>query len=144
MNRTPPFLFRTSLLCLLCLGLLLSGCTTRQAKVPGSSSETQRGLELVILHVNDTHSHVAGIDKYGNASFSEAKSRGGYGRIAAAIRQAKAESDNVLALDAGDQFLGALGAYSPSFRTDAEKRTILLETLRETAESIRTKLIKRD
>lgn len=108
MNRTPPFLFRTSLLCLLCLGLLLSGCTTRQAKVPGSSSETQRGLELVILHVNDTHSHVAGIDKYGNASFSEAKSRGGYGRIAAAIRQAKAESDNVLALDAGDQFQGTL------------------------------------
>lgn len=46
--------------------------------------------------------------------------------------------------DAGDQFLGALGAYTPSFRTDAEKRTILLETLRETAESIRTKLIKRD
>lgn len=89
--------------CVLCLGLLLAGCAVSQAK-----PQAQDGLELVILHVNDTHAHVAGIDKRGNAAFAEADSRGGYGRIAAAIDRARAAGDNVLALDAGDQFQGTL------------------------------------
>ena len=46
--------------------------------------------------------------------------------------------------DSGNHFIAALGAYSPSFRTDEAKRNLLLETLRETAESIQSKLIKRD
>lgn len=105
MKQKPFFLLRASLLCLACLGLFLSGCTTRQAR---ERADAPHGLELVILHVNDTHAHVAGIDPRGNAAFSEAGSRGGYGRIAAAIRQARAAGDNVLALDAGDQFQGTL------------------------------------
>lgn len=95
---------RSIMLPMLVLGsLLISACATK-APVP----EKVAGLELLILHTNDTHAHVAGIDKYGNAAFDTAKSRGGYGRIAAAIRKAKAEHDNVLALDAGDQFQGSL------------------------------------
>lgn len=85
--------------------LLASGCAcaerdSREAKAPG--------LELVILHVNDTHSHVAGIDRYGNAAFSTAGSRGGLSRTAAAVQTAKMNRDNVIALDAGDQFQGTL------------------------------------
>lgn len=102
-NGTYRFLLRTTLACILSLGLLLPGCARHQAR-----ESAQDGLELVILHVNDTHAHVAGIDKYGNAAFSEAESRGGYGRIAEAVRRARAVGDNVLALDAGDQFQGTL------------------------------------
>lgn len=90
---------------LLLSALLLSGCAGagrdyRTAEAPG--------LDLVILHVNDTHAHVAGIDRYGNAAFSAAESRGGLSRTAAAIQTAKMNQDNVIALDAGDQFQGTL------------------------------------
>lgn len=105
MHRIPSLFLQAPLLCLVGLGLLLSGCTAGR---PAESAAAQDGLELVILHVNDSHAHVAGIDANGNAGFSEAGSRGGYGRIAAAIRQARAAGDNVLALDAGDQFQGTL------------------------------------
>jgi len=84
--------------------LAISGCAGKDFSPKGERG----GLDLVILHTNDTHSHVAGIDKYGNASFDESKSRGGLARISAAIRNAKAEKDNVIALDAGDQFQGTL------------------------------------
>lgn len=84
---------------------LCSGCMAGQ-DVPASAQND--GLELTILHVNDTHSHVAGIDARGNAAFAEEGSRGGLGRIAAAVARAKARNDNVLALDAGDQFQGTL------------------------------------
>lgn len=90
---------------LLLIGCLwLPGCAPREATSP----EKAQGLELVILHTNDTHAHVAGIDAYGNAAFDQRTSRGGLARIAAAIRDAKAKNDNVIALDAGDQFQGTL------------------------------------
>ena len=84
-------------------GILVSGCTPRQAP-----TSPQGGLELTVLHVNDTHSYAAGCDAYGNAIFSEEGSHGGLSRIAMTVRQAKAQHDNVLALDAGDQFQGTL------------------------------------
>lgn len=83
---------------------LLHGCSVRQLPQPDSGG----GLELTVLHTNDIHSHIAGVDKHGNACFEEPGCRGGMGRIAAAIRSAKAENDNVVALDAGDQFQGTL------------------------------------
>ncbi len=89
--------------CLLLVEMLFPvGCTVK-APVPQS-----RGLELVVLHTNDTHSHIAGIDKYGNAAFDPAQSRGGLGRIVAAVNAAKKEKDNLVVLDAGDQFQGTL------------------------------------
>ncbi len=87
----------------LLLVALLAGCAGRNAQ-PGETKE----LALLILHTNDTHSYLAGLDARGNACFAEDGCRGGMGRIAAAIRTAKAKSDNVLALDAGDQFQGTL------------------------------------
>ena len=64
--------------------------------------------DLLILHVNDTHAYVAGQDEHGNYCVDDAKCRGGLARIAAAIKAARARSEKVLALDAGDVFQGTL------------------------------------
>ncbi len=95
--------FRLGLSCLLA-AMTLNGC----ARQPVPDQSESAGLELIILHANDTHSFIAGIDKYGNASFDEKKSRGGLGRIVSAINSEKKLHDNVIALDAGDQFQGTL------------------------------------
>ena len=91
---------------LLAAGITLSGCAWEGC--PLNFLKEKKGLELTVLHTNDTHSHVAGIDKYGNAAFGTEKSVGGLGRIAAAVKAAKAEKDNVIFVDAGDQFQGTL------------------------------------
>lgn len=91
---------------LIIAGLILSGCT-HHGEHP-HHPKGKKGLELVVMHTNDTHSHVAGIDKYGNAAFSVEKSVGGLGRLASAIKSFKNEKDNVIVLDAGDQFQGTL------------------------------------
>lgn len=92
-----------SVLALLLAMVLLPACQSGRVIVG-----EEKGLELVVLHTNDTHSHIAGVDKYGNACFADADCTGGMGRIAAAINAAKAEHDNIIALDAGDQFQGTL------------------------------------
>jgi len=104
MRSCPKNIFVLSLL--LAAGITLSGCAWEGS--PFSLFKERKGLELVVLHTNDTHSHVAGIDKYGNAAFGTEKSVGGLGRIAAAVKAAKAEKDNVIFVDAGDQFQGTL------------------------------------
>ena len=43
-----------------------------------------RDFELVIAHVNDTHSHAAGTDRFGNAAYDQESSPGGAARLAAA------------------------------------------------------------
>ena len=83
------------------LALFLPGC----AKTVPPQSEP---LELVLLHTNDTHSYVAGRDKYGNACMTSTDCVGGMGRIAAVVRDERRKADNVLVLDAGDQFQGTL------------------------------------
>lgn len=82
---------------------VLAGC--------GEKSVPQRqedGLELVILHTNDTHSFLAGMDGYGNACLENGDCAGGLGRVAFAVKAARAQKDNVIAVDAGDQFQGTL------------------------------------
>ena len=76
--------------------------------VPVSVMAQSGELELRLLHANDTHAFLAGTDARGRACFASAACRGGMGRIAAAIRQARGGQDNVIALDAGDQFQGTL------------------------------------
>lgn len=78
--------------------LLLWGC----AKQPAPS------LDLVLLHTNDIHSYVAGRDEDGNACPQSADCTGGMGRIAAVAQAERRKADNVLLLDAGDQFQGTL------------------------------------
>jgi len=91
---------------LLAAGLSLSGCAWEGC--PLNFLKEKKGLELTVLHTNDTHSHVVGIDKRGNAAFSVEKSIGGLGRVASAVKSIKAEKDNVIFVDAGDQFQGTL------------------------------------
>ena len=86
-----------------CAILVLVSCAPRQAR---HSVDTK--ADLLILHTNDTHSHIAGIYKDGGACFDDTNCRGGLARIAAAIKDAKAQGANVLALDAGDMFQGTL------------------------------------
>ena len=58
---------------LLAIGLLLPGCTVQ----PWQTLDQSQPLELRILHTNDMHSHIAGIDNYGNACVADADCRGG-------------------------------------------------------------------
>ena len=88
---------------ILVLPFMINGCAGKH----GARGQ-EDGLELTILHTNDTHSRVAGFDEKGNACLSDENCTGGSGRIAAAIRSAKEKNDNVIALDAGDQFQGTL------------------------------------
>ncbi len=83
--------------------LMAWGCAGKQHVDP-----EKKGLEVLLLHTNDMHSYVAGFKKDGSFASSEDGSTGGFGRIAYAIKQAKERQDNVLALDAGDQFQGTL------------------------------------
>lgn len=104
MNR---MLFASTKLRLACtilaLSLLQGACAPMQRPSPADGE-----FELTILHVNDTHAHIAGVDGHGSACFDDAACSGGLARIAAAIHQAKAESGSAIALDAGDQFQGTL------------------------------------
>ena len=86
--------------------LLLAGGLS--ACAPKEMERRHGGLELVILHTNDTHSYLAGMDARGNASLDGQGSSGGLGRVAAAVKAARAGKDNVIAVDAGDQFQGTL------------------------------------
>ncbi|MBQ9451963.1 MAG: bifunctional metallophosphatase/5'-nucleotidase [Desulfovibrio sp.] len=92
----------TAVILVCCAVLALSFCTTRQAR------QADPKADLLILHTNDTHAHIAGIDIYGNACMEDKECRGGLARIAAAIKDAKDRGENVLALDAGDMFTGTL------------------------------------
>ena len=93
MRTSSKKMFGLSLL--LAAGLSLSGCCAWEG-CPLNFLKEKKGLELTVLHTNDTHSHVAGIDKCGNAAFSVEKSIGGRGRVASAVRAIKAEKDNVI------------------------------------------------
>ncbi|WP_297229672.1 bifunctional metallophosphatase/5'-nucleotidase [uncultured Desulfovibrio sp.] len=75
---------------------------------PARAGEATPGGELRILHTNDTHAHLAGVDERWQPCSTDEACRGGMGRIAAAIDAARRESGDVLALDAGDQFQGTL------------------------------------
>ena len=99
-ERTLPSPF-TALLCT--LFLILAACAPAHHKATPDD-----GLELRLLHVNDTHAFLAGIDDRMNACFEATDCRGGLARISAAIRTARQEQDNVIALDAGDQLQGTL------------------------------------
>ena len=99
-ERTLPSPF-TALLCT--LFLILTACAPAHHKATPDD-----GLELRLLHVNDTHAFLAGIDDRMNACFEASDCRGGLARISAAIQTARQEQDNVIALDAGDQFQGTL------------------------------------
>jgi len=59
-------------------------------------------LEVTILHTNDVHAHYESFEPWGESL------QGGVARLATVIESIRDETDNVLLLDAGDQFQGTL------------------------------------
>ncbi|BBD09186.1 bifunctional metallophosphatase/5'-nucleotidase [Desulfovibrio ferrophilus] len=78
-----------------------------------------RTYSLTILHTNDIHAHLSQFDKYGQLcpETTDKPCSGGMARIADAARAERAQEQNVLLLDAGDQFQGTL--YFTRFKGQA-------------------------
>lgn len=68
----------------------------------------QAEYRLTILHTNDFHSQFSPVDQFGNPCSPQADAEGkcfaGSARLATAIAEARARTENSVLLDAGDQF----------------------------------------
>ena len=78
-------------------------------------------LSLTIVHTNDVHAHIDSFNDYGSAcdedDLEEGTCYGGVARKATALATVRSEAENVLFLDAGDQFQGTL--YYSFFKLEA-------------------------
>jgi 5'-nucleotidase len=87
---------------------------------------TLPGYTLHVLHINDFHSRIEPINRFDStcpaAEDAEGKCFGGVARLATAINslrdRLRAEGQNVIVLDAGDQFQGSL--FFTTYRGAAE------------------------
>lgn len=70
------------------------------------------GFNLVILHTNDIHAHLEQMNKYTSACKHDDVVKGlcygGIARRVTKVREINSTNDNVVLLDAGDQFQGSL------------------------------------
>ena len=79
-----------------------------------SAGSALADFDLEILHINDLHSRIESINKYDSTCSAEDDAAGecfgGIARVKTAIDQKRAdnEGENLLVLDAGDQFQGSL------------------------------------
>ncbi|RQP05505.1 MAG: multifunctional 2',3'-cyclic-nucleotide 2'-phosphodiesterase/5'-nucleotidase/3'-nucleotidase [Paracoccus sp. BP8] len=86
------------------------------AAVALSAGAAQADYTLHVLHINDFHSRIEPINAYDSTCDAEAEAKdecfGGVARLATKIRELrdglKAEGQNVIVLDAGDQYQGSL------------------------------------
>ncbi|AGT07722.1 bifunctional metallophosphatase/5'-nucleotidase [Paracoccus aminophilus] len=86
------------------------------AAVALSTGTAWADYTLHVLHLNDFHSRVESINKFDSTCEAEAEANGecfgGIARLASKVRelrdQLKAEGQNVILLDAGDQYQGSL------------------------------------
>ena len=85
---------------LLLLGLALAGAAVLGWMLLAPSEAEP--LKVTILHTNDLHAHYESFKPFGEPI------QGGVARLAGAIESVRDETDNVLLLDAGDQFQGTL------------------------------------
>ena len=69
-------------------------------------------FDLTVLHTNDVHSRVEPFTKYGTDcdadDAQEGKCFGGIARRVTAVNDIRKAHENVILIDAGDQFLGTL------------------------------------
>ena len=83
------------------------GALTGMAHADGHS-----GLSMTILHTNDVHSRIEPINRFDSTCSAEDDAAGecfgGVARIKTAIDMLRAENENVIVLDAGDQFQGSM------------------------------------
>ncbi|MBD3785934.1 MAG: 5'-nucleotidase C-terminal domain-containing protein [Sphingomonadales bacterium] len=79
-----------------------------------TAGAAQADYTLHILHTNDLHSRIESINKYDSTCDAETEAKGecfgGIARVAAKVAEMRKELDgqNVILLDAGDQFQGSL------------------------------------
>ena len=97
--------------------MFVAGCAT--------PADNEQGLELRVLHTNDTHSFAAGISERATPCLNDQACMGGYARLVKAVNEVKKGRDNVLFLDAGDTWQGTLffKIYGPKL-IEAFARTI--------------------
>ena len=74
------------------------------------SLQIANGFELTVLHTNDVHARFQQFNKYGsdcsNNDARDGKCFGGVARRFTKVREIRESSENVLLVDAGDQFMG--------------------------------------
>ena len=77
-----------------------------------AKASTQAGQEIVIIHTNDLHSHLAGFApelNYSPLVVNNDETVGGFSRIASVIRNEKKKNDGItFVVDAGDFLMGTL------------------------------------
>ena len=85
---------------------------TSAAALALSATAAAAEYKLTVLHTNDFHDRFEPISRFNSTcrpdDNAEGKCFGGAARLVTAINDAKARNDNVLLLDAGDQFQGTL------------------------------------
>ncbi|SMR81446.1 5'-nucleotidase [Aliiroseovarius halocynthiae] len=93
---------------------MISRLLTSTAALAVTTSAAFADFTLNIVHINDLHSRVEPINKYdstcGAEDNAEGKCFGGYARVATKIAELRKqfEGQNLLVLDAGDQYQGSL------------------------------------
>ncbi|MBN2647146.1 MAG: 5'-nucleotidase C-terminal domain-containing protein [Thiotrichales bacterium] len=83
------------------------------------NQEDDRSLDLTLLHINDSHSHLEAdtLDiTLGSQTYE--MSSGGFARIASAVKEIEAKTPNLLKLHAGDAITGTL--YYTLFEGEAD------------------------
>jgi len=84
-----------------------------------SNAKHSKPLDISIIHVNDTHSHLSS-ETY-SLSFDGVKTYteiGGYSRVVSKIKELQSSKTNPLTLNAGDTFQGTL--YYSLFKGEAD------------------------
>ncbi|XP_078655787.1 snake venom 5'-nucleotidase-like [Branchiostoma floridae x Branchiostoma belcheri] len=70
-----------------------------------------QSFNLTILHTNDVHARVEELNAFGGRCRPGRPCYGGFARLGAKVAEVRGRDDNVLFLDAGDQFQGTLWYY---------------------------------
>ncbi|MEL7345641.1 MAG: bifunctional metallophosphatase/5'-nucleotidase [Pseudomonadota bacterium] len=91
---------------------MLKRLMTASAALALSAGAGMAEYSITIVHTNDFHDRFEPISRFNNAcregDNEEGKCFGGMARVATAIAQARERHDNLLVVDAGDQFQGSL------------------------------------
>ncbi|XP_078588360.1 snake venom 5'-nucleotidase-like [Branchiostoma floridae x Branchiostoma japonicum] len=74
-------------------------------------TESVLSFNLTILHTNDVHARVQEMNAFGGRCRPGRPCYGGFPRLGAKVAEVRGRDDNVLLLDAGDQFQGTLWYY---------------------------------
>ena len=99
-------------------------CTAALALAAALCALEARAETLTVLHTNDFHSRIEPINKYDSTCSAEddaeGKCFGGSARLATAIRDQQASTNNWILVDGGDQFQGSLFYSTYKGKAEAE------------------------